>query len=122
MTYIKCRSCNRVTFFYSDDCEHCGNSIKGIDDGKSFRGVDDIVQPLYGIGGALLPHYLCPKCHFVNAIDSKVCKDCGQNLSTKELSTSERKKIANEFLQELLGTELLRPPKDGQNSEEDNKE
>ena len=79
MTFIKCCSCNRATFFHSENCKHCGKSIKEVNDRK-YLDIDEIIRPLYGVGGTSLPRYLCPKCHFVNEVDAKVCEDCGQDL------------------------------------------
>ena len=81
MTWIICSSCNRTTFAYGNNCEHCGKSLK---DGNE-------VTPLYGLGGEPLPRYFCHKCGFVNEADAKVCQDCGQDLS--ELSESDKEEL-----------------------------
>jgi hypothetical protein len=60
MTWIICSSCNRATFAYGNDCEHCGKSLK---DGDEFT-------PLYGLGGEPLPRYFCHRCGFVNEAEA----------------------------------------------------
>lgn len=115
MTYIKCWFCNRATDFYFDNCQHCGESIRDLGDRMSFLNVADIIQPLYGVGSTPLPRYLCLNCHFVNEVDAKVCKDCGQDLIRKKLTKSEQKKLKEELF-EFIHTIVL-PKKNDANSE-----
>ena len=115
MTYIKCWSCNRATDFYLDNCQHCGESIRDICDRMSFVNVDDIIQPLYGVGSTPLPHYLCLNCYFVNEVDAKVCKDCGQDLTREKLTESEQKKLKEEIFKFVQ--DIVFPKKNDKNSE-----
>ena len=115
MTYIKCWFCNRITSPYSDLCKHCGESIRHLGDRMSFLNVADIIQPLYGVGGRSLPSNICLNCHFVNEVDTKVCKDCDQDLIRKKLTESEQKKLKEELF-EFINTIVL-PKKNDANSE-----
>ncbi len=68
MTWCACPHCNRATYAYSNDCEHCKKPLG-----------DGLLQ-LFGIGGRPLEPFICRKCAYINNPEDEICCKCGAKL------------------------------------------